>query len=453
MSCLYFLAYENIVAFGEPNTSDSINIKYFINSKSDGRNFICQLVGCTVCTTPILVDDPTIILSAGILYTVAKEAFIASAVFTDSLTQSSDYTLVLMLDQQANHSFVYYAASVDFVGSYLKTLHSYDDYIFRVVALTNYIEIRIAPNQDININGTSIFHREEVIFVLNMGERVVVSSNEDLTGSRITANDSVSFYSGHYCATGKTTDCAILHEQLPPYNSWGNTFVVQTNINGLKGNMLKIVASDVGAHVSVKCTTHGTYYEVKNFSLGFRQYKTFSVYHDYCTVTSDENILILQFRDSSPPLKDTFMTIIPALVHYEDNYVFTAHEGFSNYIAITVKDTNANSKTLLLNDSPFTVSWRKIELDGDTYYFSTLLLPAGRHKVAFTDNSVTFGVMLYGSNGNDAFAFPAGMKLNMIKTFPNAGLFHDHLFVQSSSTDMYLCKHICNSCGQLLQMI
>ena len=422
------IAYKHIVAFGELNTSDSINIKYIINSKSDGQTFICQLVGCTVCTTPILVDDPTIILSAGILYTVAKEEFVASAVFTDSLTHSSDHTLVLMLDHQANHSFVYYAASIDFVGSYLKTLHSNDDYIFRVVALTHYTEIRIAPNQDVNINGTSIFHRKEIIVVLNMGETVVISSNEDLTGSRVTANASVAFYSGHYCAIGKTTDCAILHEQLPPYNSWGNTFVVQTNINGLIGNMLKIVASDVGARVSVKCTTYGTYYEVRNFSLGFREHTTFSVPHDYCTIKSDENILIIQFRDSSLLLMDTFMTIIPALVHYDDNYVLTVHEGFSNYIAITVKDTNTSSKTLLLNDSPITVSWMKIELDGDTYYFSSLLLPAGRHKIAFMDNSITFGVVLYGSNGNGAFAYPAGMKLNLIKTFPNAGLFllHDH---------------------------
>ena len=424
------------MAFGELNTSDSINIKYFINSENDGQNFICQLIGCTVCTTPIQVDDPTIILSAGILYAVAKEAFVASAVFTDLFTQSSDYTLVLMLDQQANYSFVYYAASIDFVGSYLKALHSNDDYTFRVVALTNYTEIRIAPNQDVNISGASIFHREEIIFVLNMGETMVVSSNEDLTGSRVTANDSVSFYSGHYCASGKTTNCAILHEQLPSYNSWGNTFVVQTNINGLKGNMLKIVASDVGAHVSVKCTTHGTYYEVRNFSLGFRQYTTFSVSYDYCTIKSDENILIIQFRDSSPPVTDTFMTIIPALVHYEDNYVLTAHEGFSNYIAITVKDTNPSSKTLLLNDSPVTVSWKKIELDGDTYYFSTLLLPAGRHKIAFMDNSIAFGVILYGSNGNDAFAFPAGMKLNMIETFPNAGLF-------LRTIRSFICAKIC----------
>ena len=193
--------------------------------------------------------------------------------------------------------------------------------------------------------------------------------------------------------------------------------------NGLKGKMLKIVASDVGAHVSVKCTTHGTYYEVRNFSLGFRQHTTFSVSHDYCTVKSDENILIIQFRDSSPPLMDTFMTIIPALVQYENNYVLTAHERFNNYIAITVKDINPNTKTVLLNDSPINVNWKRVEIDGDTYYFGTLLLTAGRHQIEFTDNSIVFGAILYGSNGNGAFAFPAGMKLNMIETFPNAGLF------------------------------
>ena len=70
--------------------------------------------------------------------------------------------------------------------------------------------------------------------------------------------------------------------------------------------------------------------------------------HDYCTVKSDENNLIIQFRDSSLPLMDTFMTIIPALVHFEDSYILNAYEDFNNYIAIIVKDTDPTKNSLMI---------------------------------------------------------------------------------------------------------
>ena len=370
-----------------------------------------------------MVDNRTSILSADILYSVERGMLVASAVFIDSLTQSSDYTLVLMLDPQANHPFVYYAASIDFIGDHLQALHSNDDSIMRITVFMKNTEVRIAPNQDVNINGSIVLHGEEIIFLLNVGETLTVSSSEDLTGSRVTGNNTISFYSGHYCASNKAINCSILNEQIPPYNSWGNTFILHTNISGLRGNMFKIIASDVGADVLINCTTDGTNYEANNINLGFRQHTVLSIPHDYCTVKSDENILIIQFRDSSPPLMDTFMTIIPALVHFEDSYVLNAHEGFNNYIAITVKDTDPTNSSLIINNNPVTVRWEMIELNGDKYYFSTLMLKAGRHVLAFSGNTFRFGVIIYGSNENDTFALPAGMRLNIVENLPHAGLY------------------------------
>ena len=140
-------------------------------------------------------------------------------------------------------------------------------------------------------------------------------------------------------------------------------------------------------------------------------------------VKSDENILIIQFRDSSPPLMDTFMTIIPALVHYEDSYVFNAYEDFTNYIAITVKDTNITNNSIMINNSSVTVRWEMIKLDGDVHYFSTLMLTAGRYVITFSENSVEFGVIIYGSNNNDMFALPAGMRLNISENLIHTGLY------------------------------
>ena len=422
---MYILALDDVVVFGKLRNFDSVKISFYINSinKNDsGTTAVCQM-GCTTCTSAIMVANRTSILSADTLYSVETGMTVASAVFIDSLTQSSDYTLVLMLDPQANHPFVYYAASIDFIGDYLQALHSNDDSIVRVTALASNTEIRIAPSQNVNINGSIVFQGEEIIFFLNSGETMIISSSEDLTGSRVTANNTISFYSGHYCASGKTTNCSILNEQIPPYNSWGNTFILHTNISGLRGNMFKIIASDVGADVLINCTTDGTNYEANNFNLGFRQHTVLSIPHDYCTVKSDENILIIQFRDSSPPLIDTFMTIIPALVHFEDSYVLNAHEDFNNYIAITVKDTDPTNNSLMINNNLVTVRWEMIELDGDEYYFSTLMLTAGRHVLAFSENTVRFGVIVYGSIENDTFALPAGMRLSIAENLPREGLY------------------------------
>ena len=165
-----------------------------------------------------MVDSSTVILSTVTLYSATKGTLVASAVYMDLLTQSSDYNLVLMLDPQANHSFVYYAASVDFVGDYLQRLHSNDDSIMIVTVLANNTEVRIAPSRNVNINGSFVYKGEEIIFKMDIGETLTVSSNEDLTGSRITSNKAVSLNSGHYCAPNKTVNCSILNEQLPPYN-------------------------------------------------------------------------------------------------------------------------------------------------------------------------------------------------------------------------------------------
>ena len=443
-----FLAHGNIVAFGQPIIFDSVDVVFVVNRiRSNNTIPVC---GCTTsdstCITPALVDNITVFLYADMLYSVEKGTLVASVAFGDSLTGSSDLSLVLMLDPQANHSFVYYAASIDFVGDFLQALHSNDNSMIGITPLASNTEVRIAPSHDVDINGSFVYHGEEITFILDAGETMIVFSSKDLTGTRVTANKAISLYSGHYCASNISTNCSILAEHIPPYNSWGNTFVLHTNVSGLRGNMFKIVVSDVGANVLMNCTSDGTDYEANNFTLGFRQHTVLSVIHDYCTVKSNENILIIQFRDSSPPLMDTFMTIIPALVHYEDNYVFNTYSNYTNYIAITVKDTNVTNNSILIDNSPVTVKWEIIELDGDVYYFSTLIVTPGRHALTFLESSIKFGAVIYISNEFITVALPAGMRLNMTNDFPNAGmcLMYKYVCVPHVSNQVsYACLCMC----------
>ena len=109
-----------------------------------------------------MVDNVnTSVLNAEILYSAAAGMFTASTVLRNDIAHSSDYSLSLMLNPFASHTFVYYAASVDFVGEYIQMLHFNDKSVFKVIALASNTKVRIASNCDAIIRGRLIHYEEE----------------------------------------------------------------------------------------------------------------------------------------------------------------------------------------------------------------------------------------------------------------------------------------------------
>ena len=408
----------DLVAFGGIKFDSRINVLLQITSLYNLTTPVCLLYGCTVCYYPSLVGSSVIsTLSGDRIYLAPRGQVVATAVLSLTGRMPSDYSLILMINPFASHSFVYYAASVDFVGDHLQQLHSNDQTIIQITALTDSTEVRIAPNTGIIINKYAVQRGEEYIITLDVGESVMVTSSEDLTGSRVTANKAISLYSGHYCATGSTDSCSVLIEQIPPFNSWRNSFILHTNVIGLiAGNMFKLISSDIGASVSMNCTSDGINYESNNYHLVFRQHLVLSITHHHCIVNSDENILIIQFKDSSQSPLDTFMTIIPAIDQFEDYYVMNTN---NSYVVLTVMGSNPNIIPILLDDNPATVSWEVFILNESAYYYGVLQLPSGRHTLTFLEGVVKFGAIIYGTNGTDTYALPAGMKLDLVTDLPS----------------------------------
>ena len=232
-SCSLGIAHNgNVVAFGglkfdSGDTNVLLQIKTFYNFTTP----VCHMYGCTDCYGPSLVgSNVTISLSSDRIYLLAvSDQLMATAIlmYTRNSKMSSDKSLQLMLNPFVNHSFVYYAASVDFLGEHLHRVHANDHSVFTIIALTNNTEVIIIPIRAVEINTSTVLFGEEYSTILDIGESLMVTSSEDLTGSRVTANKAISFYSGHYCATGSTDNCSVLIEQIPPFNSWGNSFILQ----------------------------------------------------------------------------------------------------------------------------------------------------------------------------------------------------------------------------------
>ena len=189
--------------------------------------------------------------------------------------------------------------------------------------------------------------------------------------------------------------------------------------------MFKIIASDAGAHITTNCTTEGDTYEVNNYNLGFRKHTVISISHDYCIVDSDESILIIQFKDSNELPKDTFMTGVPALKHFQTKYVFNTYATFKSYVVLSVKNTDPNPHSLLLNKNTVVLEWKSLVINENTYYFSTLLLTTDRYMLEFSGNRIKFGAAIYGieENGTNTYALPAGLALELKEDLPVQGAY------------------------------
>ena len=418
--------------------SFNFNVVLQVNSFYNATVPLCHLYGCRTCTVPDMVySNATMLFDADKVYLANSRLLVAISVFSNTRIQSTDVSLVLMLDPHATYSFVHYAISIDFVSDHLRTLHSNDHSIFIISALSNNTEVRIAPSRDVIINGFIENYGEECILILHIGESMMVTSSEDLTGSRVTANKAISFYSGHYCATGSTDNCSVLIEQIPPFNSWGNSFILHTNVSGLIGNMFKLMSSDIGASVSINCTTDGINYESNNYHLGFRQHLVLSITHHHCIVDGDERILVVQFSNGSQIPSDTFMTILQTPEQFEHHYVFNMYNNFSNYVALTVKASNPSFNHILLNNSAVGVTWERISLNGNIYYFGVITLSAGKHIL---EANFKFGAILYGSNTDYTYALPAGMILNITAKPPSQGI--NYIYTSKFKTQNGVLMHL-----------
>jgi len=131
-SVAYSTHNQSLVSFGGIIVHNDLTVMLHVSSYANETISICQLFGCSTCDGPILVDSFTVI-SGSVMYLVTSGSVVVSAEFTNILSQAKHYSLMLMLNPLASHSFLYYAVS---------TLSS-DGSFFRVTALINNVEVRI----------------------------------------------------------------------------------------------------------------------------------------------------------------------------------------------------------------------------------------------------------------------------------------------------------------------
>ena len=132
------------------------------------------------------------------------------------------------------------------------------------------------------------------------------TQNGDLTGTTVSANEPIAFFTGHTCtqAPPKVTFCNTLLEMEPPANDWGTSFIL-TAFEGRNFYAARVIANADSTEISingvkVRTIDRGEFYEVDTF-------------HHNAIVTTSKPALVAQYCTSSggdrARMVDPFMLI------------------------------------------------------------------------------------------------------------------------------------------------
>ena len=343
---------------------------------------------------------------------------------------------------------------------------------FLVIPCEDDTRVEIIPSQLVTVNandfGTTQFgpnaHSKSGVWERlgqypSAGSTLLVTNSVDLTGTIVRSSKPIVVFSGHQCAqvpTGQTA-CDHLVEQIPPHTTWGYTFLLNPLAARESGDIYRVATVYDDTEVTVTCVDEGgtnAQTEVLG-TLNRAQTNNWLEYvtqdpnrppcitpfiRKFCSLQATNPVLVAQYsqgyrvdtqctRESvASELGDPFMSIIPPIVQYLNDYTITAITGEAGsfptrYVSISVYKTFFQPSRILMDGVPVepdSSKWNRIycserEVCGYGIYKEISL---GDHTIHHESENAAISVETYGYQQQNSYGFPAGMELE-----PLSGMF------------------------------
>lgn len=233
-------------------------------------------------------------------------------------------------------------------------------------------------------------------------------TDRDLTGTTITSNKPVAVMSGNTCSYVLGATCNHLVEFLPPISNWGRTFVIPT-IKTASRMIIRVVPSTLDSIV--------TFYDFR----GPHEIKINGTYEITLLAATlyllkcDTPCLVAQYAVYTQRHPAPFMTLVPAVEHYENQYTFITPDvaDFNNYFTIVTLQKHVDD--IRFDDIQITriryIEQHLLNADGEYWVSLSIMIPSGVHTLKHAHSDVGFGAIGYGFKPYDAYGFPLGMKM------------------------------------------
>lgn len=273
---------------------------------------------------------------------------------------------------------------------------------FAIVATENNTEIQIIPSVDTDYGQKAGL---PFYITLNKGDVYqVAASNKkncinkcDLTGSLITANKKIAFFSGHQCAyvPSEIIACNHLVEQIPPTSSWGKHFYIGEFKKRSRYNY-RVLADSNDSRVFEDGKLIGILSEGQHLEREVNR----SV-----QITATKPVLVAQYSqgfDNGDNIGDPMMLLVSPTQQYLKKYRFATPvngfwEHFINVIVPTKAIPSMKLNGVKINQNKFSV------LGNSRYSLASISVNYGTHVIEANE---PFGMTSYGF-GFDADKYDA----------------------------------------------
>ena len=361
----------------------------------------------------------------------------------EEIASNDAYLALPIISRPAGSSYEYIAASV--FGDQGQVKEAKDSVVL-IIGTENDTQIIVEPAPQLSAgivhslapNGrffnnpaftnTVIIQRFQTFYLQVRGN--------DISGTRIIANKSISFFSGHECANIPLTSapCDMLIEQVPPVDTWG-TEVVTIPLITRSADTIKVFALQASTTVNVTHTniSNGMVTSDPSFTLdrnGFREL----VISDYTLIQSNNPIGVVQFSRSFGTdniiNSDPFMMWVPSCEQYRDSFAVApapfhpsiaetvaGRVAYANYTNIAVPAEYFNASMITVNNNPIDASdFGAIRRSDNSIwgYGAQLTLDEGVQVIRHQDPNAALSVAMYGFCSQQSWGCTGGTGLDPV---------------------------------------
>lgn len=274
------------------------------------------------------------------------------------------------------------------------------------------VNILLNTTGTVTYNGNTYRNGETILLYLTEYLSFQVSSNRDITGSKISSNRPIAVMSGmstfYVRHTGGSVSSGSIY--LPPVNKWGTTFIVPL-VESAKRYVLRIVPSATKTSITVtsESGTINTYNVSTTLELN---YSASSIY----VVECDKPCFVAQIPASETGYNVTsYFVTIPAVDQFSRDYNIMVGNFISykrHYMSIMIRSDEVYG--LLMNGTTifsFDLDIRAINATDTMWSILSIQVPEGYHRISHISPYSVYGLISYGFGYSNSYGYVAGLNI------------------------------------------
>ena len=355
---------------------------------------------------------------------------------------STDIALLYPKFATKTNTYTYYAVSASKAGA---DLAEGEKSFVGIVTTEDGCVVEVTPTA----RAYGLIHVEANSSIINHNSRVPIrsrplpknfviflSSEDDLTGTKVTGSCYLSVITGHQCAfiPANVHSCDGILEQMPPAETWGFNFLLSPLFLRLSAGYRFIAGAD---NTVVTRVCNGT--EPDTFTLAragnFRE--LLIDMPTYCYVESNQPLLVAQYSLGQQygtvvdHFADPFVALIAPVRQFKNEYSFILVQSvtpqdtaqpvvFDPYLNLVLTKKCCQRTNILYDGQPLPsdVSLIDITCDGGVVCGCAAQfhpsVSSGAHTLGHTQDSCGMGATLYAYQDQNSYGSLAGTRLDSI---------------------------------------